>query len=126
MAKHYKLFLPGLMVFLISGCAHVISGDLRANVDSSLTFTQVLENPDAYKGKSVVWGWQIIQTVNQKDGSTLIEVFKRPLGWRGKPKGTPSEGRFLISVERYLDPNVFFMNRRIAVADEIIGEKARA
>ncbi len=56
MAKHYKLFLPGLMVFLISGCSHVISGDLRANVDSSLTFTQVLENPAAYKGNSVVWG----------------------------------------------------------------------
>jgi outer membrane lipoprotein len=91
MAKRYKLLLLGLMVFLISGCAHVISEDLRASVDSSLTFTQVLQNPDAYKDKSVVWGGQIIQTINQKDGATLIEVFERLLGWRGKPKGTPSQ-----------------------------------
>ena len=120
-----KLFLSILTVLLMSGCAHVISKDLRANVEPSLTFTQVSQNPMAYKHKFIVWGGQIIQTINQKDGSTLIEVFERPLNWREEPKGTASEGRFFILVEKFLDPYIFFRNRKITVAGEILGEKTK-
>jgi outer membrane lipoprotein len=120
-----RLFFSVWAVLLMSGCAHVISKDLRAKVESSLTFTQVSQNPMAYKGKFIVWGGQIIQMINQKDGSTLIEVFERPLNWRGEPKGTASDGRFLILVEKFVDPYIFFRNRKITVAGEILGEKMR-
>jgi len=73
-----------------------------------------------------VWGGEIVQTVNQKDGTTLVEVFQRPLGWRGEPKGTrASEGRFLILAEKYLDAYIFRRGRKITVAGEIQGEKIR-
>ncbi len=49
MAKHYKLFLPGLMVFLISGCAHVKERNLRLPLDPRRYIHPGLENPDAYK-----------------------------------------------------------------------------
>jgi outer membrane lipoprotein len=123
--NRFKLFLSFLIALLISGCAHVISKDLRSNIDPSLTFSQVFQNPVAYKGKFVVWGGQITQIINQKEGSTLIEVFERSLNWRGKPKGTVSGGRFLILVEKFVDPYIFFRNRRITVAAEILGEKIR-
>ena len=121
-----KLFLIFLSVLLLSGCAHVVSKDLRARTDPSLTFRQVLQDPKAYIGKYVVWGGEIIQTTNQQDGTTMIEVFQRPLGWQDNPKETsPSEGRFLVTVPKYLDPYVFSKGREVTVAGEIQGERIR-
>jgi outer membrane lipoprotein len=126
MKNRFILFLPFLLIPLVSGCAHVISKDLRASSDLSLTLKQVQEDPNAYKGKSVVWGGEIIQTVNQQDGTTEIEVFQRPLGWREEPKDTlASEGRFLIIADKYLDPYVFRRGRKITVAGEIQGEEIK-
>ena len=83
-----------LFLLFLSGCAHVISRDLRDTADLSLTLSQVKQNPETYKGKTVVWGGEIIQTENQRDGTTLIEVFQRPLNPKGEPKETAaSEGR---------------------------------
>jgi outer membrane lipoprotein len=114
-----------LFLFLcLSGCAHVISKDLRAKADPSLTFREVFQNPNAYQGKLVIWGGEIIKTTNQKDESTLIEIFQLPLSRRGEPNETyPSEGRFLVLTERYLDPYLFRRGRRITVAGEILGEE---
>jgi outer membrane lipoprotein len=126
MATRIKLFPLFFLVLFISGCAHVISKDLRSHSDLSLTLSQVNQNPNAYKGKSVVWGGEIIETVNQKDGTTQIEVFQRPLGWRGEPKETlASEGRFLILADKYLDPYIFRRGRKITVAGEIQEEKIK-
>jgi len=125
MKSRLKWFLL-LSLILLSGCAHVISKDLRIKADLSLTLTQVRQNPDAFKGKWVVWGGEIIETVNQQDGATQIEVFQRPLGWRGEPKETTaSEGRFLVLADKYLDPYVFRRGKKITVAGEITGEKSK-
>ena len=115
-----------LFLLFLSGCSHVISKDLRNTANLSLTLAQVKERPEAYKSKTVVWGGEIIQTENQKDGTTLIEVFQRPLSSRGEPKETvASEGRFLALVDKYLDPYLFRRGKKITVAGEIRGEKIR-
>ncbi len=95
------LFVVSVMIVL-SGCAHVISGDLQAKIDPSLTFTQVLQTPDIYKGKMVLWGGEIIQMIPQKDGSVLMEVLQRPFGLAEKPETTfASEGTFLALINAY-------------------------
>jgi outer membrane lipoprotein len=126
MRRLYQWFQLLFLIIFLSGCAHVISKDLRGKADPSLTFGQVHQNPNAYKGKLVVWGGEIVQTENLKDGTTQIEVFQKPLGWRGEPKDTGySEGRFLILTEQYLDPYLFRRGRKITVAGEIQGEKIK-
>ena len=126
MINRLHILLLLFPVLLMMGCAHVISKDLRGKADPSLTFGQVHQNPNAYKGKLVVWGGEIVQTENQKDGTTQIEVFQKPLGWRGEPKDTGySEGRFLMLAEKYLDPYLFRRGRKITVAGEIQGEKIK-
>lgn len=113
-------------VLLMMGCAHVISKDLRAKTDISLTFNQVYQNPNIYKGKWVMWGGEIIEAVNQKDGTTQIEVFQKPLGWRGEPyEMAASEGRFLVFADKYLDSYLFRRGRKITVSGEILGEKVK-
>jgi outer membrane lipoprotein len=126
MKRRFCGVLLSILLFLLSGCAHVISKDLRTKSDPHLTVSQVRQNPDAFKGKWVVWGGEIIETVNQKDGDTQIEVFQKPLGWRGEPNETvASEGRFLILADKYLDPYTFRRGKRITVAGEILGEKIK-
>ncbi len=113
-------------LLLIMGCAHVISKDLRIKSDPSVTFNQVSQDPNQYKGKWVVWGGEIIETINQKDGTTQIEVFQKPLGWRGEPYETSaSEGRFLVLADKYLDSYLFRRGKKITVAGEILGEKVK-
>lgn len=124
--RRVQLFPFILLILVVSGCSHVISKAIRANSDLSLALNQVRENPNAYKGKSVMWGGEIIDVVNQKDGTTEIEVFQRPLNFRGEPKETvASEGRFLVLADRYLDPYVYWRGRKITVAGEITGEKMK-
>ena len=83
-------------------------------------------NPNFYKGKSVVWGGEIIETENQKDGTTQIEVFQKPLGWGEEPKDTvDSEGRFLVIADKYVDPYLYQTGRKITVAGEIRGEEIK-
>ncbi|NIR17244.1 MAG: hypothetical protein GWN86_26345, partial [Desulfobacterales bacterium] len=59
------------------GCAPVISKDIRDQVARDLSFKEVLQDPEAYKGKMVLWGGVIIKAENQKEG-TLIEVLQKP------------------------------------------------
>jgi outer membrane lipoprotein len=119
----FPLFLFILSPFILfSGCAP-ISRELRAQADRMLTFQQVFQNPEAYESKIVIWGGEIIETINQKDGTTLIVVLQRPLDWMEEPKFNRSEGRFVILVEGYIDPYVFRRGRRITVAGEILGRK---
>ncbi len=126
MKSRLSWFLLFAFIFLLFGCAHVISKDLRTKSDPSLTLNQVRQNPDAFKEKVVVWGGEIIETVNQRDGTTQIEVFQRPLGWRGEPKENGySEGRFLILIDNYMDPYIFRRGKKITMGGEIIGEKTK-
>lgn len=111
-----------LLLIVFSGCTP-ISKELRAQTDRTLSFQQVFQNPEAYKNKIVIWGGEIIETINQKDGTTLIVILQRPLDWMEEPKFQRSEGRFVILVEGYVDPYVFRRGRRITAAGEILGRK---
>jgi len=118
-----SFFILGILLFiLLQGCLP-ISKQLRTQADKKLTFQQVFQNPDAYKGKIVIWGGEVVETINQKDGTTLIVVLQRPLDWTEEPQFRRSEGRFIILVQGYVDPYVFRRGRRITVAGEILGKK---
>ena len=78
-----------LSIFLFA-CAPVISKETKESVDTSLTFNEVAQSPDTYKGKIVLWGGEIIQVLPQDNGTTLIEVLKWPLGWFDEPRETVS------------------------------------
>jgi outer membrane lipoprotein len=111
-----------LLLILFSGCTP-ISKELRAQTDRTVSFRQVFQNPEANKGKIVIWGGEIIETINQKDGTTLIVILQRPLDWMEEPKFQRSEGRFIVRAEGYVDPYVFKRGRRITVAGEILERK---
>lgn len=118
---------PAFMIFLIfmllSACGPVISKNLKNQAEPDLTFQEVFQKPEAYKGEIVIWGGEIIQTINQKDGTTLIEISQRSLDWQEEPKEASSSGdRFLVLVKKHLDPFTYGRGKEITVAGKILGE----
>ncbi len=95
----------------MSGCAHVVSQELREQVDKELTAEMLFKNPEAYKGKTVILGGVIISTQNSEKG-THIEVLQAPLDSRGRPKDTDfSYVRFIFFYEGIL-MELFFQKER--------------
>jgi outer membrane lipoprotein len=118
--------ISALLFFVVmtgAGCAHVISKEIRDQVDEGITFRQVFQNPEAYRGKVVVWGGVIINTTHQKEGS-LVEVLQKPLDMEGMPEDVDrSEGRFLAFQKGFMDDALFAKGRIITVAGEVMGSR---
>ena len=109
--------------FSFTGCAPVISKQLREQAAKELTLGVVSKNPDFYKGKTVLWSGVIISSVNLKEG-TMIEVLQKPADRQGKPKDVDeSEGRFLALNPGYLDVAIYSQGRKLTVAGEVQGKK---
>lgn len=106
----------------LSGCA-VISQQVRARAYPPIAFKDLLQNPDAYRGKTVILDGYVIKTCNQVD-NTLIFMLQTPLGLGQEPGAKDaSQGRFMVSVKGFLDPEIYTKDRRITVAGTVIGSR---
>ncbi len=117
-------FLAGVLL-LLSGCAHVISEQVRLEVDTSLDYRTLAADPQAYAGRMVLLGGTIVQTT-PRTGDTEIEVVQKELKSTGEPRMTDvSEGRFLVVVDRFLDPAIYKADRDLTVAGTVQGAAVR-
>jgi len=88
-------------------------------VDRNLSYGSLASRPDEAKGKMVLLGGTIVQTV-PKPQETEIEVVQKQVNSSGEPYLTDkSEGRFLVIVNRFLDPAIYRSGRDITVAGEV-------
>ena len=111
------------IVLLVAGCAPVISEQIRDQVKPEITFKEVLEVPDRYKGELIILSGFIIDAKNT-EGGTLLEVLQSPSDARGKPIDIDkSEGRFLVFDDRYQDSNFYVKGQPITIAGEIQGKR---
>lgn len=114
-----------LVLALISACAPAISKQYREQADQSLSFPVLAADPDAYKEKKVILGGVIAQTTT-RTGETELEIVQKPLDSANMPETTDrSEGRFLVIVDRFLDPLIYKKDRKITVAGEVVGSEVR-
>jgi outer membrane lipoprotein len=111
-------------ILLLSGCAYVISREVRGEVTKDLELREVIKDPDAHRGKVVLWGGTIIESKNLKEGTRII-VLQKDLSTWGRPKETDkSQGRFIVLYPGYLDTAIYRKDREITVAGKIIARKA--
>jgi outer membrane lipoprotein len=110
-------------ILLLVGCAHVISKETLKAVDRSVTFSQLAKDPDAYKGKTVLFGGAIIETIHLADKSQVV-VLQQPLDRRDRPvAGDVSEGRFIVTTQGFLDPAIYSPGRQVTVAGQVVGKE---
>ena len=99
--KKIILYLLPIASFLFTGCAPVISKQVRTQVRKNLTLSVVSKNPKDYEGETVLWSGIIVKSQNTEEG-TLIEVLQKPTNRRGKPKDVDrSEGHINLSRNLY-------------------------
>lgn len=116
----------GLLALDLGGCTGGISRELREQAAPLQDFAELQANVDEYRGRIVILGGEIIQTRNHQDHSTLV-VLQRPLGWDKQPeRDEEGTGRFLVRVDRFLDPAVFSSGRLVTVAGEVAGTETES
>jgi len=121
--KMSGLLLGTFLILALPACAPVISKELISRADKGLTFKEVKEDPESYRGRFVVWGGVIISSKNVKEG-TVIEILQTSMDRQYKPiHKDQSEGRFLALYDGYLDVAVYASGREVTVAGEIKGKR---
>ena len=127
-AEKIRTFLTCIVILvplMFTGCASVISTEALEQVDQRIRFEQILENPEAYEGRTVLLGGEIIEAQNLEE-KTLLLVVQRPLCYRDRPcTGGDSEGRFIVSTPAFLDPAIFRTGRKITVVGSVEGKEVR-
>lgn len=127
-AERYRIILVSIAILaaiVVAGCATVISREALKEVDQSVRFEQLLKNPQAYRGRTVLLGGDIIETQNLPE-KTVIVVLQRSLGFRKKPAAEgASKGRFIVCVPGFLDPAIYRPKRKVTVVGSVLGEQVR-
>jgi len=91
-------------------------------VEAHLSFQALLQDPEAYEGKTVMYGGEIIQTRAQANDA-WVEVLQKPLDWQYRPQpGDVSYGRFLVHFSSFQDPAIYAPGRQITVIGEVRGK----
>jgi outer membrane lipoprotein len=120
-----KIVFVVSFLMLLAACAPVISQTTMSTVDKSISFTALQQNPDAFRGRVVLLGGQIIATT-VKANETWIEVLEKPLDYQQKPSDTDqSSGRFLVRLQGFLDPAIYASGRQLTVAGQVEGKAVR-
>lgn len=113
-----------LCFLIINGCAYPISENLRRETEPVVAFSQVIQSPEAYIGKKVIFGGTIVKTTNFPD-TAEIEVVQKELDTYGHPaRGDATGGRFIFTKPGYVEPEIYAKGREITGAGKVVGSKA--
>lgn len=121
-----KLFsLIPVLIFLIAGCAHVVSEKHRNMAEKEISIPLLFKSPDRFKDQVVILGGVIASSLNAKEG-TYLEIVEKPIDSRGKPeKSDISRGRFIVLHEGFIDTAIYYKGRHVTVAGKVLGKKVR-
>jgi outer membrane lipoprotein len=123
MTRTMSLLGTCLLLFLalaaLTSCASIPSREFQQEVGPPIAFQELLENGEAYKGRKVILGGHILETKNEPQAA-LISVLQAPLDSRNMPKAQDlSEGRFLVRVQEFMDPEIYSKGRKLTVGGTV-------
>ncbi|SEM55965.1 outer membrane lipoprotein [Syntrophus gentianae] len=117
-----SLILALLSFVLLAACAP-FSQKLLKEAEPDVSLSDVQKDPERYRGRMVIWGGIVIETLNRKS-ETVLKVMQTDLDFQKRPTNAEkSSGRFLARYEGFLDPYIYSKGREITVAGVIIGKE---
>lgn len=137
--KHAVLIIAVVYLLLAAACAksahqsgkdlldQVLPADIRQQIDSTVTFSDLETAPSAYIGRTVMISGIVLKAKRAKD-RTEIEVLQLPAASGGLPPSdrTRSEGRFLAVEPTFLDPATIETGTPVTVVGEVKGAVTRS
>ncbi|MBI5446300.1 MAG: Slp family lipoprotein [Deltaproteobacteria bacterium] len=110
-----------VLIAALSGCGGVISKEVRSQATPLGDYAELREEPERFRGQTVIVGGEIIETRN-KAAETRLVILEKPLGSDERPADSDvSGGRFMVRFARYLDPVVYQKGRKVTVAGSVVG-----
>ncbi len=123
--KRYFSWTLWANLLLLSACVSAIPPEALNGVDHNISFESLGENPEAFMGKTVLLGGEIILTENFPH-KTLLMVLQHDLDANLQPlQNDQSKGRFMVIVPEFLDPAIYNKGRRITAVGTVIGKEIR-
>lgn len=106
---------------LLAGCA-AGRDSFDAGAADHVPFADVKASPDAYRGRTLVVGGEVLGAKRLKEG-TRIEILQLPLdgALRPEPDLTQSQGRFVAMQREFLDPAILPPDTPVTVTGEVTG-----
>lgn len=115
-----------MAIGLIAACSsqRVIPEALEPLVERAVLFREVVATPDAYQGKIVVFGGEVLKAKRLKEG-TQIELLQLPLDRGERPilDRQQSQGRFLAIQQEFLDPATIVEGTKMTIVGELSKSK---
>jgi outer membrane lipoprotein len=113
--------LLGIVGILGMGCGHTLSPSVRQQAQPPIPYRDLHANPEAFTGRTVILGGEILNTVNTEN-HTFVEVLQKPLDRSDAPRFTDkTAGRFMARCDTYLDPAIYAKDRQITIAGQVLG-----
>ena len=115
-----------LSCLLLTACASNVPLEIRQDIsEKEISIGEVRDNAEAYIGDNVRWGG-VIAGVENYENDTWIEVVGKKLGSYGQPYYSKhSQGRFIVHLEGFADPEIYRQDRRITIYGEIESQVVR-
>ena len=124
MGFNCKIYLPKFLIFVFFvGCAHPVSQGIRKSIDPDIKFESLVEDPNPFLGKLVLFGGVIVVTRNVQDGTELEIVQKNIEPYGNLEAGDYSGGRFLFFSKDYLEPEIYSSGRELIGVGKVTGHK---
>lgn len=127
MSFRFVRILVATLFLIGAGCAlgtDVVPETLQSQVDPSVTFPKMLQNPEKYQGIVVILGGEVLSAKRLQEG-TRLELLQLPLDDLNEPvqDRMTSQGRFLAFESSFLDPATLPLNTRVTLVGEVLGVK---
>ena len=116
-------FVMGLVV--LTGCSGpaVIPAELASQIDTSISFPELLAASSTYSGRTVLLGGEILLTKRMSNG-TQFEILQLPVTKDNPPaeRRSESQGRFLAMDRHGIDPATLPAGTRVTVIGYVSGD----
>ena len=119
------IVLGAIAAFLFWACAGGISSQARSQVTFFDSFQQLQQQPEKYRGETVMLGGKIV-AVNVEAGATELVVLQLAVDRGTRPTDNDnSQGRFLVRSGQFVDPAIYPQGTLITVVGRIMGSETR-
>lgn len=104
---------------VIAGCASRYPQPIRTEATDLVPFSQALRSSAELEGRTARWGGVIANIENSAD-ATRIELVHFRLNGYGRPQiEDDSEGRFIVYLDRFVDPEIYKEGRSLTALGQI-------
>ncbi len=118
-----RIIITLIMLLMFSVSCSGITRQMRNEAMPPVPFKTLVQNVDQYIGETVILGGYILEIENKPE-ETIIRVLQAPLSFEDAPQlRDKSEGRFVVIHKGFLDPEIYYKDRRITVAGTILGRQ---